>query len=742
MKNRRIRIGLILSLTVIIACVIIMKMLYVQVLANERFSRDSLHNRLQEVSVTPDRGLIYDVHGETLAISVEKGSVYITPSVIRDSQQRDQMVTDLAEALHMSENDVNKVVEYKAGDFAWLKRYAEDDEIENLKALDYLGVGFTREYQREYPKERLASHVLGFAGTDNTGLAGIEQQYNSTLQGNAGKLVVEYDNVGNIIPQSIRESIPATPGNNVYLSIDETVQYIVERELRKAQDKYDAEQIICIVMDVKTGNILSMANLPDYDPNAYGDFAPETWTNTAVSKVYEPGSTFKSVSASMYLEEDIAELDTQFNCPGYITIDGQQLNCWIFPKSHGMETLKEGIADSCNIVMAEGVLDLGKDRFYDYLDGFGMSKRTGIDLPGEASPILVEKSVAVPFDLAAESIGQGNAYTPIQILTATNAVANNGQLMKPQIISKVTDRNGEVKEEISPELVRLVISAETSAHMREALESVVTEGIGKAAAVPGYRVAGKTGTGEISEGGSYVDNQYNLSFCGFAPADDPKISCIVVVNKPKVNSDSGSVVGPIFSSIMGDVLRYYNVPTTESAETVNPPVSTGLITVPELSLPMDAEEARQALVAAGLQPTFVTSGNRLLSYLPAAGSRVAPGSEVELYALYDGQDTFTMPDFNEKTIKETELVLRSLNLVPRLEGSGLAYRQEPAAGTTVKAGDAVQIWFAGSAERDSILQAQAEAERAKQELEKEKKNKASVDDASTTNGTTQQPTGG
>lgn len=717
------------------ACIILMKMLYVQVLANERFSRDSLHNRLQEVSVTPDRGLVYDVNGQTLAISVEKGSVYITPSVIRDSNKRSDIVKDLSDALHMEEKDVDKVVDYKAGDFAWLKRYAEDDEIENLKALNYLGVGFTREYQREYPKERLASHVLGFAGTDNTGLAGIEQQFNSTLQGNAGKLVVEYDNVGNIIPQSIRESIPATPGNNLYLTIDETVQYIVERELRKAQDKYDAEQITCIVMDVKTGNILSMANLPDYDPNSYGDFAPETWTNTAVSKVYEPGSTFKSVSSAMFLEEDIAELDTQYQCPGYIMIDGQQLNCWIYPKAHGMETLKHGISDSCNIVMAEGVLDLGKDRFYDYLAGFGMTKRTGITLPGEASPILVEKSVAVPFDLAAESIGQGNAYTPIQILTATNAVANNGNLMKPQIVSKITDRNGDVIEEIPPELVRLVISGETSAKMREALESVVAEGIGKAAAVPGYRVAGKTGTGEISEGGAYVDNQYNLSFCGFAPANDPKISCIVVVSKPKVDSDSGSVVGPIFSSIMGDILRYYNIPTTEPAETVNPPVSTDLVTVPELELPMDAEEARKALVAAGLQPTFVTSGNQLLSYLPVAGSKVAPGSEVELYALYEGQESFIMPDFNEKTIKETELVLRSLGLVPRLEGSGLAYRQEPAAGTSVRSGAQVQIWFAGSAERDNILQAQAEAERAKRELENKEQNpeEATTENANSSN---------
>lgn len=706
LDNRRARIAVILSVVVFFAFIVVSKMLYVQVLANERFSSDSLYNRLQEVSVTPDRGLIYDVKGETLAISVEKESVYMTPSVIRESSERDSIVKDLAESLHMTEEDVNKVVDYKTADFAWLKRHAEDEEVAKLRELNYLGVGFTREYKREYPKKFLASHVLGFVGNDNIGLSGLEQQFNDKLQGNPGKLVVEYDNIGNIIPQSIRESIPATPGNNLYLTIDGTIQYIVERELRKANDKYKPEFLSCIVMDVNTGNVLAMANMPEYDPNTYGDFKPETWTNGAVSKVYEPGSTFKSISSSMFLEEDIADFDTEFSCPGYIDIDGQRLKCWVYPHAHGVITLKKGIAESCNTVMTEAALDMGKDRFYDYLAGFGMTKRTGIALPGESSPLIVSKDKVVPFDLAAQAIGQGNAYTPIQMITATNAVANGGKLMKPQIVSKVTDRKGNVVEEIKPEIVRSVVSEDTSAKMREALESVVTDGIGRAAAVPGYRVAGKTGTAEISEGGGYLENQYVLSFSGFAPANDPLISCIVIVGKPQVKSDSGSVAGPVFSDVVGEIMRYYNVPTSTKAEHVNPAPENNLVTVPDLPLPMNAEEARRAFLSAGLQPEFAVSGDQLVSYLPNAGTKLAPGASISLYAVYAGSDMVVMPDLSKRTIKEAELVLRNMGLKPTLDGSGLAYKQEPQAGTKISKNVEVKVWFAGSEELNNIKKAQ------------------------------------
>lgn len=708
---------MILSIVAIFAFIIIAKMAYVQVLANERFSSDALQGRLKEVSVTPDRGLIYDAKGETLALSVEKGSVYITPSAIRDSSSRGEIVADLAEALNMTEKDVDKVVDGAPSDFAWLKRFAEDDEVQATMGLNYLGVGVSREYKREYPKGQLASHVLGFAGTDNEGLAGIEQSMNTRLKGNAGKLVVEYDNYGNSVPQSIRESIPATPGENVYLTIDSTIQYIVEREIKLAQEKFDPEEISCVVMDVDTGEVLAMANTPAYDPNNYGDYEQETWTNAAVSKVFEPGSTFKDISTSMFLEEDVAEPETEYQCPGHITIDGQMLKCWVYPRGHGTISLEEGLAQSCNITMAKSALGLGKERFYDYMTGFGMTSKTGIELPGESSPILVREEDVVPFDLAALSIGQGNAYTPIQLLIGLNAVANGGKVMKPQIISKVTDRKGNLIEEREAELLRLAISEETSADMRRGLEGVVTDGIGKQAAVEGYRVAGKTGTAEIAEDGHYLKGQYILSFAGFAPADDPKISCAVLVSKPKVPWNSGAVAGPIFSSVVAEVMRYLNVPASSSGEEIGGSTASHLIQVPEMELPMNAEEARLAFVESGLDASFASSGDTLVAYLPTAGSRVAPGSQITLYAIYEGNPTVTMPDLTRRTIKEAELVLRSMGLEARLDGSGLAYRQDPEAGAEVNYGSPVTVWFTGTDERANIAQAQKEA--AAQEIQQE-----------------------
>lgn len=709
MKDRQVRMALVLSFVAIFAFVVLAKMAYVQVLANERFSSDALQGRLRQVSVTPDRGLIYDAKGETLAISVEKGSVYVTPSTIKGSSRRGDIVSDLAEALRMTEKDVDKVIDNASGDFAWLKRFAEDDEVEAVIDLNYLGVGVSKEYKREYPKGQLAAHVLGFAGIDNEGLAGAEQSFNDRLSGKAGKLVVEYDNNGNSLPQSIRESVPATPGQNIHLTIDSTIQYVVEREIQLAQEKFDPEAISCVVMDVNTGQILAMANTPSFDPNTYGDYEPETWVNAAVSKVFEPGSTFKAISTSMYLEEDVSEPETQYQCPGHITIDGQMLKCWVYPEAHGTISLEEGLAQSCNVTVAKAALGLGKERFYDYLAGFGMMTTTGIELPGEAAPILVKEKDVVPFDLAALSIGQGNAYTPIQLLTGLNAVANGGKVMRPQIISKVTNRKGNVIEEREPELLRLAISAETSEDMRRGLEGVVTHGIGKQAAVEGYRVAGKTGTAEIYEDGGYLKGRYVLSFAGFAPADHPQISCAVFVSKPKVPWDSGAVAGPIFSAVMAEVMRYLNVPTSSATSGIPFDPSAHLVTVPELDLPMNAEEARQAFVQAGLDVSFETSGDVLTAYLPVGGSKVAPRTPIRMYALYDGNPTLTVPDLERRTIKEAELVLRSLGFDPVLEGSGLAYRQDPAPKTGAPQGTQVSVWFAGTADRVRIAQAQVDA---------------------------------
>lgn len=723
MEPHKTRIPFIIVFAVaFLAIAISLKLFYVQVLASEKYSDDSLNNRLQNVEVTPNRGIIYDRNNEALAISVEKMSVYITPSVIRESSSRDEIVADIVECLHMTKSEVNKIIDNSSSDFAWLKRQCDKADAEKLQEKDYLGIGFTTEYAREYPNNEEACHVLGFCGLDNQGLSGVELQYDDILSGTPGKLVVEFDKLGNAIPQSIQESIPASEGQNVHLTIDSTIQYYVESALAEAQEEQKAEAMTCVVMDVNTAEVLAMANIPDFDPNNYGDYEPETWTNLAISKLYEPGSPFKSLSTSMYLEEDIVEPDTQLYCPGYVMIDGHRFQDWDYPEGDGLQTMKHALEQSCNVAQAECVSKLGFDRFYDYLDGFGMTKRTGIDLPSESSPLMIDEEDAVDLDLASSAIGQGNAYTAIQMITAFSAVVNGGYLMKPQIVSEISDSDGDVVQEMEPEVVRQVISEETSAQMRDMLEGVVEEGLGTPAAIEGYRVGGKTGTAEIATNGSYDESNYILSFMGFAPADDPQYACLVIVDSPESGGNSGTLAGGIFAKIMNNILNYYQIPQTEAPSGDNENIIEAeageTVTVPDIELPMSTEEARAIMAEAGLQVSDVTSGDQLVCCLPAPGTKVAAGSTVEFYSMTSNSDSIILPSFEGKTIKEVDMILHGFGLESKLSGSGLAYRQQPAAGSSVTLGSEIKVWFAGTSELANI-------QAATEKLQEESNNSAS-----------------
>lgn len=706
--NSKNRIGVIMGVAFVIGFLIMAKLLYVQVFANEAYSSMSLSNRLQEVSIMPDRGLIYDCKGEALAISVKRKSVYITPSEIRKLKNKEKVINTLAETLAIPKRDVETAVNTKDSDFRWLKRHADTAAVKKLEKEDFRGVGFTDENKREYPKERLASQVLGFAGIDNQGLSGVELQFNDVLAGNPGKLLVEYDGKGNIIPQSIRESTPATAGDDVYLTIDGTIQYIVERQLAKAAKQYEPQQITCIVQEVDTGNILAMASLPDFDPNNYGKSDKNTWKNAAISKVYEPGSVFKVVSASMFLDDDVATPQSQYYCPGSIMIDGHELRCWTYPDGQGPMTLRSGVAMSCNIVMAKSVARLGKERFYDYLHGFGFTRKTNIDLPAESDPVLVPKDQAVSLDLAAMAIGQANAYTPIQMIDAISAIANGGTLMKPQIVDKITDRKGKTVRQNKPEEVRRILSKERAEQVQEMMEAVVTEGIGKEGAVPGYRVAGKTGTAEIAREGRYAKGDYIMSFGGFAPAGDPKISCIVIVNSPRTNASSGTVAGPVFSAIVKDVMRYYEIPSSLPDKSIEEPSTGHLTKMPKVSYPIDVNSFQAVIQKAGLTVDFVGEGSQVVSALPLAGAQVSGGDKVRAYLSEPDAKEVTLPDFSGMTLKEVDHILSGFGLQAALEGSGLAWYQTPAAGSRVNVGSSVSVQFASTSEQSEIRDVEEE----------------------------------
>ena len=419
-------------------------------------------------------------------------------------------------------------------------------------------------------------------------------------------------------------------------------------------------------------------------------------------------------------------------------IDGHRFQDWDYPAGDGLQTLKHAVEQSCNVAQAENVSKLGFDRFYDYLNGFGMTAATGVDLPSESSPLLIDQEEAVDIDLASSAIGQGNAYTALQVIRAFCAVVNGGYLLEPQIVSEITDSEGNVVQKNEREVVRQVISEETSEEMRDILEGVVEEGLGSPAAVEGYRVGGKTGTAEIAQGGSYLDGNYILSFMGFAPADEPQYACLVVVDSPATGGNS-EIASSIFSEIMANLLNYYQIPQTEAPSAENENITEAeageTVTVPELDLPMSTEEARAIMAEAGLQVSDVTSGDQLVACLPASGTKVAAGSTVEFYSISSGSDTVVLPSFEGKTIKDVDIILSGFGLESNLSGSGLAYRQQPQAGTSVNLGSEVEVWFAGTSALSDIKKATEELQEQQKSANASQNNTTTTGDSSTSSST-------
>lgn len=671
------------------------KLGYEQLFNASKLESGALNVRLREIDIKANRGTIYDRNGDPLAISIASQSVYINPKLIRKEDQRentekrqdkDEVIQSLASILEIDASEIEEKVE-KDVSFAYIKRRITDEQAEALKELKYTGVYFLEESRRSYPKGSLASHIIGFAGIDNQGLNGIELQYDNTLLGTSGKFLMEYDGVGNELPNATEKYVPSEPGCDLYLTIDETIQYVVERELKKVVQEQNAASATALVMDVKTGALLAMGNYPDYDPNDYGAVDSSVWSNFAVNGLYEPGSTFKILTTAMVLEERVTSADENFYCPGYQYIGKMKMNCHK-KIGHGAETFTQGVANSCNPVFVEVSRRLGMNKFYDYLEGFGMTKPTGLDLPGEADSLIVPEKTAVPYDLAAMSIGQSNAFTPIQMITAISSVANGGKLMKPYIVEKIMDPDGNLVKETKPEVVRQVISEETAREVWTILETVVSSGTGKQGQVEGYKIAGKTGTAEKVANGGYSARARVVSFAGFAPADAPQIACLVIVDEP-IDAHGGSTAGPVFKNIMEDTLRYLEVPkevTLQETQKVEE------VAVPDISgsNPMDAIEAIKAV---GLTPIVETQGEMLYTFVPAEGTKVQKTGNVYLYCGSAEGTQVVMPSLYGRTIKEVDRILAGMGLSGTMNGSGLCTGQSIEAGQLVDKGTALFVDF-------------------------------------------------
>ena len=688
------------QLFLIFACVLFLlavRLVWIQFVHGDTLREKALEARLREIPVEAKRGTIYDRNGNKLAISVSADSIYALPPEVNRVEDPQAIARRLAEILDLSESKVYDTIT-KNRSFMWVKRKVSFEQAELIKKADLPGIRTVEESQRFYPKGTLASHLLGFAGIDNQGLEGIEVMYDKQLKGSSGRIVVEYDAGGRQIPQALHQYYPPEDGKSIGLTIDQTIQYIAERELDALMaSPTNPKSATIIVMEPETGHILALASRPNYDPNLFGQYPSQTWRNIAISNAYEPGSTFKIITTATALEEGVVEPDDRFYSPGYKKVGSERIKCWSYTP-HGSQSFVEGVQNSCNPVFVEvglNVEEKEKGLFYRYINGFGFGKKTGIDLPGEARGIMIPQNELRDINIATISIGQSIAVTPIQLITAVSVVANGGKLMEPQLVEAVLDKEGNIIEELEPSLVRQVISKDTAQKEALILESVVSEGTGRNAYIEGYRVAGKTGTAQKAGKGGYQEGRYVASFIGFAPANNPKLATLVVVDEPQgYPYYGGTVAAPMFKRVMEDSLRYLGVPRQYSQAEKEADDEIKEIHVPDV-ISLNSDKASQVIRAAGLIPKLSGEGTVVLEQVPAAHSLAKEGSQVLLKLgdkdINDGN--VTVPDLTGKRIPEAARLLEALDLMLKPQGSGMAVEQRPIPGTIVKAGVSVYATF-------------------------------------------------
>ncbi|MGM0502605.1 MAG: stage V sporulation protein D [Bacillota bacterium] len=672
-------------------CIILLgvRTAWVQVFNNNKYQNRALEQRLREVKVEPKRGIIYDKNNVELAVSASSDTVVAAPNDIDDPELTAQK---LAAILDMSQNDIYKIIT-KNDSAVYVQRKITEEQTKEIQNLDLDGVYFTEESKRFYPKGDLASHLLGFAGIDSQGLQGLEYSYDRYLRGNPGKISIENDAIGRKIPNGIKDYIAPDDGANVHLTTDHVLQYLAERELDKTMQKHDAQAATIIMMNPETGGILALANRPAYNPNNFSDYSARLWRNRAISDTYEPGSTFKIITASAALEEGVVHSNDKFYCPGHIEVAGQTINCWK-TEGHGKQTFAEVVENSCNPGFVQVGERIGKDKFDKYIRGFGFGKKTGVDLPGEAKGLLYTLDKTGPVESATISFGHGVSVTPMQLITAVSAVANDGQLLEPHLVQQIKNKDGEIVKELKTQQVRQVISKNTATTVRKLLTGVVENGSGEKAKVEGYKVGGKTGTAK-----HYGKKLYDASFVGMLPADDPKLVALAVVYGVESHPYYGSqVAAPIFHNIVEDAVRYLEIPPqdeeddqeeeTESIEQVKVP------NVKNLTL----EEAEEVLVKRGLEFKLEGRGQQIVAQVPKAGVKVNEDSTVILFFKDKEQRKnnyeVTVPKLKGMNLKEASNLLAELGIEIETVGDGDSIsKQEPQAGFTIGSDEKVKVWL-------------------------------------------------
>jgi stage V sporulation protein D (sporulation-specific penicillin-binding protein) len=710
---RRRTFWLMLVLGILAFVVLFFKLYDLQIIQHKQMQTRALDQQTSQTVVSAFRGTIYDRNGSQLAVSVSAEDVVMSPFHMKKQRDEeaerlekirqenaqlaegekkksvdtivlwdyDSLAAKLADILDLSQDDIRERMNNTNSQYELLAKKVDEDTADQIRQLindlNIEGLDLVATSRRVYPYGSLASHILGFVGAENTGLYGLESRYDQYLQGQSGLVVSAKDVKGNPLPYEYEQYFAAQSGQDVVLTLDANVQYYLEKYVGEMADKYGAENgATGIVMDVKTGGILGMVSYPTYDlNNAFtvqndqfkkdltdtSDQLMKQWRNKALNDTYEPGSTFKILTMSAAMEEGLINMNTTYTCTGGIHVSDATIHC---TGTHGTQTLKEAAAHSCNPAFITFGLQLGNEKFYEYMNDFGLMSGTGIDLDGEATGVFASPESFTQLDLACYAFGQNFNVTPIALIAAQAACVNGGYLHTPYLVEQIVDSDGSITYQHDTTPVRQVVSEETSAHVRECLEYVVSDGTGRNGQVKGYRVGGKTGTADKGQTGDLV-----VSFVSFAPADDPQVIILVTMDTPSRSAGTsvsgGSMVAPVNSKIMADILPYLGIEPTYSAEEL-----LGADTTVPYVIGSSVEDAKSRVESRGFTCKVVGTGNTITDQTPAGGAVIPGKSTVILYAGAEKPNTmYTVPQLVGKTAAEANVAATNAGLLVRFSGA-------------------------------------------------------------------------